>query len=482
MFIDYCVESVAEKMRTPKLEPQLRKQIPHSKIKLQLFPVNKNTRRGLEKDGYNPFLELTLSARKKISSVVRHLDTKWGSSSVAVGQLMLVPDTMKLEQRLSSRRWTINDRAITVWDVYLAVKTPSVFCLRYGWGSNNPLEICNVPPKSCPPEDHISSLGNNKPFGRFLDKNNQENILNDHETRVDQQKENVKQSLLLDVKELKVLDVHNDTLDDRVLTDAAPLESTIPWDDLTNLSIGGLLSEISLMGKIKESDTNNAKDSAGQISNINMSGLVSEASLQCKISNPDMKLENRSTLQPICLTTSDTSIGGLLGEASLFSNKRKLDTQSAEGRLAPPQSPWDDSFTNLSIGGLLSEVSLQAKARAKLEAKEDHSNLQPNISVPDSFDAFIAAQLNADLQAVKPTSHELRSSILDAEDTCHAFPSQRLQPSSTDALRSSRTSGCSGSANPTVFKFPNLVKVSSVCCFHPRCRLLLLKCSSIVDG
>lgn len=82
-------------------------------------------------DGYNPFLELTLSARKRISSVVRHLNTKWGSSSTVIGQFMLFPYNTKLEQLTSCRRWTSNDSAITAWEVYVDVGSPSIFRLRF---------------------------------------------------------------------------------------------------------------------------------------------------------------------------------------------------------------------------------------------------------------------------------------------------------------------------------------------------------------
>ncbi|CAH1414140.1 unnamed protein product [Lactuca virosa] len=43
------------------------------KLKLQLFPVDETTWRALEMDNHNPHLELTLSTRKKISSVLEHM-------------------------------------------------------------------------------------------------------------------------------------------------------------------------------------------------------------------------------------------------------------------------------------------------------------------------------------------------------------------------------------------------------------------------
>lgn len=81
-------------------------------------------------DGYNPFLELTLRARKKISSVITHIDTKWGSSSVATGKLILVPYSTTVDKVASEKRWTLDDILVTAGDVYAAMDSPPVFRLR----------------------------------------------------------------------------------------------------------------------------------------------------------------------------------------------------------------------------------------------------------------------------------------------------------------------------------------------------------------
>ncbi|KAE8691231.1 Serine/threonine-protein kinase [Hibiscus syriacus] len=99
---------------------------PFTKIKLQLFPIDESTCLGLEKDGFHSYLELTLSARKKISSVLKHIDTKWGRSSIAVGEPMLFP---YLAENLTSYRWTRNDICISARDVYATIGSPSVFRL-----------------------------------------------------------------------------------------------------------------------------------------------------------------------------------------------------------------------------------------------------------------------------------------------------------------------------------------------------------------
>ncbi|KAJ8433479.1 hypothetical protein Cgig2_004417 [Carnegiea gigantea] len=102
------------------------------KLKLQLFPIDESTRKALEMDKHNPHLELTLSVRKKITSILEHLDRKWGSSRIASGELMLFPFNIQRENLLEYQRWS-RDSVVTAADVYVMVGSPSVFRLRYGW-------------------------------------------------------------------------------------------------------------------------------------------------------------------------------------------------------------------------------------------------------------------------------------------------------------------------------------------------------------
>uniref|UniRef100_A0A0E0KJK0 SANT domain-containing protein n=1 Tax=Oryza punctata TaxID=4537 RepID=A0A0E0KJK0_ORYPU len=104
-----------------------------------LFPINEATRKALEKDEHNPHLELTVSARKKISSVLEHLNRKWGSSNIASGELLLFPYCAHQEDLATYQRWTTRD-TVVVADVFLSVNSPPVFRLRYGWFSLAELE------------------------------------------------------------------------------------------------------------------------------------------------------------------------------------------------------------------------------------------------------------------------------------------------------------------------------------------------------
>lgn len=103
-----------------------------TKLKLQLFPIDDGTRRALEMDKHNPHLELTLSNRKKISSVLEHLNRKWGSSSIASGELMLFPYGAQRENLVGCPRWT-QDSVTSAADVHAMIGGPQIFRLRYGW-------------------------------------------------------------------------------------------------------------------------------------------------------------------------------------------------------------------------------------------------------------------------------------------------------------------------------------------------------------
>lgn len=105
------------------------------KLKLQLFPIDDSTRRALEMDKHNPHLELTLSIRKKISSVLEHLNRKWGNSAIASGELMLFPYSVQRENLRGYLKWTQASN-VSASDVYAMIGSPQVFRLRYGWFSD----------------------------------------------------------------------------------------------------------------------------------------------------------------------------------------------------------------------------------------------------------------------------------------------------------------------------------------------------------
>lgn len=112
---------------------------PLTKFKLQLFPINESIRRALEMDNHNPHLELTLSSRKKISSVLEHMNRKWGSCNIASGELILLPYYSQSSNLINCQKWT-QDSVLSAADVYAAIGSPPVFRLRYGWFTMPPQE------------------------------------------------------------------------------------------------------------------------------------------------------------------------------------------------------------------------------------------------------------------------------------------------------------------------------------------------------
>ncbi|VAH58018.1 unnamed protein product [Triticum turgidum subsp. durum] len=140
------------------------------KMKLQFFPIDEAIQKVLQQEKHNPYLELTLAPRKKMSSIVQHLNTKWGRSSCAKGELMLFPYGARPDSLVGSEKWTVND-SCTAADVYVAVGSPSTFRLRYGWFEQQSSEESLAPVHSAEktigdkPSDHF--VFPNKPSDPF---------------------------------------------------------------------------------------------------------------------------------------------------------------------------------------------------------------------------------------------------------------------------------------------------------------------------
>ncbi|XP_057491274.1 TSL-kinase interacting protein 1 [Actinidia eriantha] len=423
-----------------KLEPKIGLH-PSEKIKLQLFPIDEGTRIGLENDGHNPFLELTLRAWKKISSVLKHLNSKWEYSTVALGDPMLFPYNIQLEKLSSYKRWTLNDKGVSAGDVHAAIQSPTVFRLRYGWFPNLEPKTIAVPSTSTHLGTCFESEGLQKDWSKISElmddrKEKRQITSEDFKTINPNKKANA-----VVTKNMSV-DAPVDCLDDEVKVGNGLAQTVVPWDNsLTNLGIGGLLSDASLQGKIS----------------------------CCNPKSEGSKLNSR----PIQLISSEISIGGLLSEASLQGRINNHERKSNEGKLGlqltmdqgllQSSVPWSDSLTNLSIGGLLSEASLLGK----IDCYDPKSNgsklgLQPTPLISDSLDAFIAGQLDSQPQESKPWSHVSRSSILDAEETCHAFPFRKFSSSGKDVrvIGNATPWDSNHDGSSKSFKFSNFSKLN----------------------
>ncbi|KAG8374227.1 hypothetical protein BUALT_Bualt11G0109100 [Buddleja alternifolia] len=110
-----------------------------TKLKLQLFPIDESTRKTLEMDHHNPHLELTLSTKKKVSSVLEHLNRKWGNPSLLSQELMLFPYWAQRENMVGYQKWS-KDSPLCAADVYYLIGSPPIFRLRYGWFSKAEIE------------------------------------------------------------------------------------------------------------------------------------------------------------------------------------------------------------------------------------------------------------------------------------------------------------------------------------------------------
>ncbi|KAL0798665.1 hypothetical protein Bca101_053840 [Brassica carinata] len=358
-------------------------QRPSGKIKLQLFPLDAHTRQGLEKDGFHPYLELTLSSRKKVSSVLQHIHSKWGSSEIARGDPTLYPyDQSRLP---SVPKWTANS-SITIRDVYVAIGAPSLFRLRYGWSSET-CDKADEPPSPSAPG--ITCFPNVEPQNIFSNK---------------------RESASFTGKQMFGSDILNQVTDPPLSEHTPPdgqVESAaekkindgcgptfFPWDDdgLTSLSIGGLLSEVSLKGNFG----NDSKNSNA---------------------NPTLWVDNLTNI----------SIGGLFSEASLQGRRGKEGSANNNNGNQP----------SVSIGAFLSEASSRGEGNNKTWDTRGATSQQPLPLISDSLDAFLVNQTTDQRQApchAPPPPEVSHSSILDAEDTCHAFSFRKRTTTSPKVL------------------------------------------------
>ncbi|XP_072999905.1 TSL-kinase interacting protein 1-like [Typha latifolia] len=198
------------------------------KLKLQLFPIDEATQKGLEQDQHNPYLELTLSTRKKISSVVKHLTIKWGGLKYATGELMLFPYNARLDNILGLKRWTSKNSDITAADVHAAVGNPSIFRLRYGWFSHLEPMTCGTPLTSLHSEDDILAKE------RLCDENKPNYpVTCDEKVNIDGSFNRGVGTPVLTEKSVQALDNQNKP-------------AALSWIDcISNVSFGALLSETS---------------------------------------------------------------------------------------------------------------------------------------------------------------------------------------------------------------------------------------------
>ncbi|GAU19685.1 hypothetical protein TSUD_78100, partial [Trifolium subterraneum] len=280
-----------------------------AKIKLQLFPVNEVIRRGLEKDGHNPYLELTLSGRKKISSVLRHIEKKWGSSSIAKGEPMLFPYN-RLKNPSDRRRWTINDSDTTAAAVYAAVGNPAIFRLKYGWFSIQEPTPFGISSMLIPRGSGVQSGGTETGGNANLES------LCDERVKTEATAEYKATDMGNITSEIVAQEMDNESADP---LDNEPKEScslqppSMQWvDSLDNISIGGLLSEASLMGKFDSKLF--GSNATNQTSHLISDSL--DAFIASRISHPPVSTPSAGALHTSIFDADETCHGFALQKLS----------------------------------------------------------------------------------------------------------------------------------------------------------------------
>ncbi|KAL5995041.1 TSL-kinase interacting protein [Asimina triloba] len=386
------------------------------KLKLQLFPIDEVTRRALEKDELNPHLELTLSSRKKIASVLEHLSHKWGNSSIALGELVLFPYSLQQQSITADcQRWTFKDTTSSAADVYEAIGKPPVFRLRYGWFSDTELKPSSygVSSTSIHLDDCLPSNGiQGQEFANAADGNtvaanvavrpksiNQPSFPDSHDQRIHDILEcdsPVGSGHVHTASFLKEDDKggdarkHLDDLDKMRLSNGATLTAGEWADSLTNISIGELLSEASRGMDVSCIDPPVAR-SDSILHQIPFSSDSFDAAIAAHLSGP------RAT-PALCTQIPHASIWDAEETCDAFSF-RKVSSINQEVTSPSPSTSFracHEIFHSNSLGfhGLIEELA-QIEEPEKPDKEEDmkgsHSDAQSeddsakNLSLTDLY-------------------------------------------------------------------------------------------------
>ncbi|KAL5222921.1 hypothetical protein ABZP36_027634 [Zizania latifolia] len=228
----------------------------------------------LQQEKHNPYLELTLAPRKKISSVVQHLNTKWGNSQCARGELMLFPYDARLDNITGSEKWTSSDSCPAA-DVHVAVGSPSTFRLRYGWFGPNFGQRSSGP--SLGPVQSADKIIGNKPLDPVVREQKQMACLSEFPSNF--AAPSIETNIVKAVKQ-----------------DNQSKVTPLSWMDcMSNISFGALLSEAAPSQDSKQMLSQN-NSSLPQIPitcdsfDAAIASLIArqQASNQLKVSNPSL--------------------------------------------------------------------------------------------------------------------------------------------------------------------------------------------------
>ncbi|XP_031255601.1 TSL-kinase interacting protein 1 isoform X1 [Pistacia vera] len=446
------------------------------KLKLQLYPIDEGTRRALEMDNHNPHLELTLSTRKKISSVVEHLNRKWGNSSAASGQLMLFPYSVQRENLVGHQRWT-QDSIVSAADVYTIIGSPPLFRLRYAWFSSS--ELVQAPSASCYiPVVHTDNVKSGKDQAeqstsdqpeKLVDSYNDTSVKENHAiaSSLSNMPHEITKSIstpksnFMESDPAAKVSWHKKEPDSKSVTrqleDVGDMKSSNgtalsagEWaDSLTNISVGDLLSDV-----LHGIDASSVAETSQCLQQIPFSCDSFDAAIAAHISKHQNKMEHVSTL-----TSHTTSIWDAEETCDAFSFQKNHTLYQEASRL-PDISPAVDCKTFVETssegsGGFIEELKDDKEAADDLTG-EDPMNEKPtdlhslensekdfsgltDIYWPDSL-----GPLDLDIQSSKYRCEDiiigdslgglsrLIASSLDAFQNCSFFGLDKKEPTTVE--------------------------------------------------
>lgn len=438
------------------------------KLKLQLFPMDEFTRKALEKDGHNPHLELTLKARKMISSVLQHLMQKWGHSTAASGELMLFPYSAQWKDLPNCQSWTLNETSASAGDVHAAVGSPTIFRLRYGWLSSRVLQISNAEP--CQQPASIPSQMNmpqmclqcqNKQtvkvrkldVGRIKTKSPspiQENMSGSVCAGVafnGTQNSNMNKCTESNVPcchvTTKAFHVYQDS-GQSIILPLDSVQSTVHMSTVTSIKDPALprrkLTSLTHEANRNE-DTGVNYSESFPLESVKMSGdncIVpgkgsqdAAPSICSGLAEPNLK---NIVPEKSCGATEFLSQISCSSWINVESNDGFVQRfwedeemlRSNNGALLSTMD-WVDSLTNISIGDLLNDASRAEHGNTyECLSANGGARPQPFLNYTDSFDAAIAAQAPHSHEAVNTAVTHSQSSIWDGEETRDAFAFQKV--------------------------------------------------------
>ncbi|XP_031477929.1 TSL-kinase interacting protein 1 isoform X2 [Nymphaea colorata] len=370
------------------------------KLKLQLFPIDDYTRKAMEKDDHNPHLELTVGARKKISSIIEHLNRKWGNASVASGELALFPYAAYQEHIVGHHSWTLRDSFLSAADVYEAVGRPAVFRLRYGWFSST--------------GPGLRSSGQSFCHSGVCFHSNKENLSME-----------------------------------RNCTSANNLPPSVNQDAEALKESGSTVANTNQTSSVHSSE---ASPDKSDVCHASKNHDVSSSCSIDKDKHPIDIISLKSNLQ----TTSENQSTPWLGEDSTDGFLRNLfqnaDNMQTGGGASLATVEWADSLTNYSVGDFLNEASNVADGVMVESAVAGSACLEQTPFCSDSFDAAIAAHVSRHQNAISVSANVWHPSIWNADDTRDAFSFQKNNRSQENAIGLSRDAS---SEKPVQNIFPN---------------------------